>query len=283
MTAARRVHLDDLHLVTAFDGLGQTLADLPATGDDDALVGLVETAHFAHDRPNVRPCGNEKHFVVRFDHRIALGQDRPVATENRRHAGFDVGHVLAQLAQLLPHQRPAVVGPHRNQLRLAFGEVDHLQGARMLDQALDVVGDYLLGADQHIHRDGFVVEQFGAGQVRRFTDAGDLGRCMEKGMGNLAGHHIGFIAAGHGDQHVGIIGASLAQNTGQRTAALYRTDVQSVAEVTQAFAIGVDHGNVIRFACQVLRQRTADLPRSEDDDFHPVTPLNPFNRVRRRS
>jgi hypothetical protein len=71
--------------------------------------------------------GDEEHFVVGFDHRVALGQDRPVTAENRRHAGFDIRHVLAQLAQLLAHQRPAVVGLHRHQLRLAFGEVDHLQ------------------------------------------------------------------------------------------------------------------------------------------------------------
>ncbi|MNC28476.1 hypothetical protein D3C75_766810 [compost metagenome] len=213
MTAAYRVHLDDFHLITAFDGLGQTLANLPATGDDDAFIGFVETAHFAHHRTNVRLGGDKKYFVVGLDHRVALGQDRPVTTENRRNAGFHVRHVFTQLPQLLAHQRPAVVRPHRHQLRLAFGEVDHLQGTGVLDQALDVVGDHLFRADQHVHRNRFVLEQLlFAGQVRGFANPGDLGRGVEQGMGDLTGDHVGFVAVGHRDQHVGVIGSSLAQH-----------------------------------------------------------------------
>ncbi|MCY1438058.1 hypothetical protein D9M71_542420 [compost metagenome] len=192
--------------------------------------------------------------------------------------------MFTQLSQLLAHQRPAVVRPHRHQLRLAFGEVDHLQGTGVLDQALDVVGDHLFRADQHVHRNRFILEQLlFAGQVRGLTNPGDLGRGVEQGMGDLAGDHVGFVAVGHGDQHVGVVGAGLTQHGRKRTAALHRADVQAVAKVAQAFAIGVDHGDVVGFAGQVFRQRTADLPCAEDDDFHPVTPLNPFNRVRRRS
>jgi len=185
---------------------------------------------------------------------------------------------------LLTHQRPAVVRPHGDQLRLAFGEVDHLQGAGVLDQALDVVGDHLFRADQYVDRNRFVLEQLlFAGQVRGFAYAGDLGRGVEQGVGNLAGDHVGFVAVGHGDEHIGVVGAGLTQHGRKRPATLDRTDVQAVTEVAQAFAIGVDHGDVVRFTRQVFRQRTADLSCSEDDDFHPVTPLNPFNRVRRRS
>src|SRR5471032_2438167 len=175
MPAARRVHLDDLYLVAAFDGFGQALADLPTAGDDDAFVGLVQPAHFAHDRANIRFGGDEKYFVVGLDHGIALGQDRPVAPENRRHAGFYIRHVLAQLAQLLAHQRTAVIGFNGDQLRLALGKVDHLQGTRNFDQALDVVSHHLFGADQHVHWNRVVVEKPCTGQVSRLTDAGDFG------------------------------------------------------------------------------------------------------------
>src|SRR5690606_40806547 len=58
-----------------------------------------------------------------------------VAAEDRRHPRIDVRHVLADLPQLLAHQRSAVVGAHGHQLRLAAGEVDHLQRAGMFDQA----------------------------------------------------------------------------------------------------------------------------------------------------
>ena len=125
--------------------------------------------------------------------------------------------------------------------------------------------------------------RLGAGQVRRFANPGDLGRRVEQGVGDLAGHHVGFVAVGHGHQHVGVVGAGLAQHGRERAAALHGADVQPVTEVAQAFAVGVDHGDVVGLAGQVFCQRTADLPCAEDDDFHPVTPLNPVNRARRRS
>jgi hypothetical protein len=140
------------------------------------------------------------------------------------------------------------------------------------------------GTDQHVHRNRFVLEQLlFAGQVRGFAHPGDFGRGVEQGVGDLAGDHVGFVAVGHGDQHVGVIGPGLAQHGRKRTAALDGADIQPIAEVAQAFAIGVDHGDVVGLAGQMFRQRTADLPRTEDDDFHPVTPLKPFNRARRRS
>ena len=45
-------------------------------------------------------------------------------------------------------------------------------------------------------------------------------------------------------------------------------DVQAVAEVAQAIGIGVDHGDVVGLAGQVLRQGSADLAGAENDDFH---------------
>ncbi|MNF72204.1 hypothetical protein D3C84_541750 [compost metagenome] len=102
-------------------------------------------------------------------------------------------------------------------------------------------------------------------------------------MGDLAGDHVGFVAVGHRDQHVGVIGARLTEHGRQRAAPLHRPNVEAITEVAQAFAVGVDHGDVIRFAGQVFCQRTANLTCAEDDDLHPVTPLKPFSRVWRRS
>ena len=259
LPAAQRAALDDLHLVAALDGLGQALADIAAAGDDDPLVAVVEPAHLAHYRADMGLGGDEEDFVVGLDHRVALGNDRPVAAVDRGDAGIHVRHVLAQLAQLLPYQRAAVVGLDADQLRLAFGEVDHLQRAGMFDQALDVVGDHLLRTDQHVHRDRLVVEQAGTGQVGRLADAGDLGRGVEQGVGDLAGDHVGLVAIGHRHQHVGVVGAGLAQHRGERGLALYGADVEAVAEVAQAVAVGVDHGDVVGFAGQVLGQCAADL------------------------
>ncbi len=97
-------------------------------------------------------------------------------------------------------------------------------------------------------------------------------------MGDLAGDHVGLIAVGHRHQHVGIVRAGLAQDGRERGAALYGADVQAVAEITQAFTIGVDDGDVVGFAGQVFGQRSADLACAENDDFHRVAfiPVAPF-------
>src|SRR5690606_32871561 len=148
VAAASRAHFDDFYLVAVFDGLGQALADMAAAGDQDVLVAFVQAAHFAHHRADVGFGGDEEYFVIGLDYGVALGQDRLVAAEYRRYAGVDVGHVRADLAQFLSNQRAAIVGAYGHQLRLAAGEVDHLQRAGNLDQAPDVVGHHLIGADQ---------------------------------------------------------------------------------------------------------------------------------------
>lgn len=215
---------------------------------------------------------DEEHLVIGLDDRVALRQDRVVAAEDGRHAGVDVGHVTTQLAQLLAHQRAAVIGAYCHQLRLAAGEVDHLQRAGMLDQAFDVIGHHLFRADQHVHRNGFVVEQTRAHQIGRLAHPGDLGRRVKQRVGDLAGDHVGFVAVGHRHQHVGVVGAGLAQHGGKRAAALNGADVQAVAEIAQAIAVGVHHGDVVGFAGEVFGEGAADLTGTEDDDLHAVTP-----------
>ena len=98
VAAACRVHLDDLHLIAAFDGFGQAFADMSATGDHHLLVAVFHAAHFAHHRTDVRLGGDKEHFIIGFDHRVALRHDRPVAAEDRRNPGVDIGHVFAQLS-----------------------------------------------------------------------------------------------------------------------------------------------------------------------------------------
>ena len=266
-------------------GKVMTIINNPAYVDlvQGGEIDIAISPQLAHHRPDVGLGGDEEHFVVSFDHGIAMRLDRPVATEDRRHPGVDVGHVCADLAQLLADQGAAIVGLDRYQLRLAFGEVDHLQRAGVLDQALDVVGHHLLGADQHVDRNVVVVEQLFAGEVGRLTHPGDLGRGMEQRIGDLAGDHVGLVAVGDRYQHVGVIGAGLAQDRWQRATALYGADIEAIAEVAQAFAIGVDHRDVVGFAGQVFRQRAAYLACAEDDDLHPLLLTFIFIRAKRQS
>ena len=79
-------------------------------------------------------------------------------------------------------------------------------------------------------------------------------------------------SVGHGHQHVSVIRTCLAQYIGQRGATLHGADVEAITEVAQALTVGVDHGDVVGFAGQMFGQRTADLTRAEDDDFHACNP-----------
>ena len=57
------------------------------------------------------------------------------------------------------------------------------------------------------------------------------------------------------------------RNTVGNGPCLARCGCRAVAEVAQAVAVGVDHGDVVGFAGQVLGQCAADLAGTEDD-FH---------------
>ena len=75
------------------------------------------------------------------------------------------------------------------------------------------------------------------------THAGDLGRGMEQRPGGLTGDHIGLVAVGDGDHHVGIVGAGALQHVGVRGSALHSADIQAVLQFAQqpvVFGIGDD-------------------------------------------
>ena len=265
---ASHVAFDDLHRVVAFQLFRQALADVAAAGDEDALVGVVQPPQLAHDDADVFARGNEEHLVVGLDDGVALGDDGAVLAEDGGHAGVDVGHVLAQGAQLVAHQWAAVVGAHADQLYPAVGEVQHLQRAGVLDEATHMMGNQGLGADQGVDGQGLGAEQLRVFQVLGGAHAGDAVGGVEHGIGHLAGDHVGLVAVGHRDEHVGIFGAGPLQYIGTRAVAGDGADVEAVLEVAQHIGVGIDHGDVVGLAGQVLGQRAADLSGTEYDDLH---------------
>ena len=56
-------------------------------------------------------------------------------------------------------ERTAVVRLHADQPHPSVGEIEHLQRARGFDQAMDVLGDELLGADDEIDGEGVPREE----------------------------------------------------------------------------------------------------------------------------
>src|SRR5690625_2041071 len=176
--------------------------------------------------------------------------------------------MASQLAQALPHQQPGGAGADTDQLGPVVGKVHDLQGARVFDQALDVVGDDLLGADDHVDGQVAIAEEIVPMQVFPGADPGDPGGGVKQQVGHLAGDHVDLIAVGHRHQHVGGIGPGAEQVVGVGGVADHGAHVQALSELVQALAVGVDHGDVAGFAGQLLGEAAPYLSRAQDDDFH---------------
>ena len=258
------------------DALGEPVADVAAAGDQDALVVVLQPAQFAHHRADIVLGGDEEDLVVRFDHRVAFRNDGAAATENGGHPGVHIGHVPAQFAQLVAHQRPAVIGAYRHQLHPATGKVHYLEGAGVLDEPLDVVGDHLLGADDHIDGQGVFIEQLvrPAGVVGG-TDAGDFRGGAEQGVGHLTGDHVHLVGVGDRDQHVRVFGAGILEHRRVTAHAMHGADIQTVAQFAQPFRIGIDDGDVVALVGQVFGQGAAHLAGTENNDLHALCCLSP--------
>jgi hypothetical protein len=164
----------------------------------------------------------------------AARNDGPAFAVDGGDPGVHPRHVLAQKAQLLAHQRAAVVGLDRHELNAAFREIQYLQRTGVLEQLPDVVGDHLLGVDEHVDGHVLAAEEAFAVQVGRRADAGDLGRRAEQRVADLAGHHVDLVAGGHGNQHVRIVCAGSAQHVGMRRPALNRLNVELGAQLLRA-------------------------------------------------
>ena len=144
----------------AFQAPRQVGADVAAPGENDAADRVVEGPHFLHDRLHVARGGEEEDRVVFLDDRIAVGHDEGAVAIDRRDPGVAAcGHVMAQFVQLLAYQATAGIGPCGDQLGPSVGEVEDLAGAGVFDQAGDMLGDQLLGADQHVDGRMFAREQ----------------------------------------------------------------------------------------------------------------------------
>ncbi len=147
------VPFQQLDLVTALQGVGQALANVASAADKDALVRFYQRLELTHDRLDVVGRSNEEYLITVLNYCVSFGHDCPVFPENCRHPGIDLGHVGAQVRQLMAHQRPALRGADGHQTGQPLGELKHLQGAGVFDQPGNVLGHQVLGADQNVDRE----------------------------------------------------------------------------------------------------------------------------------
>ena len=211
---------------------------------------------------------NDEHFVIGQDFRVAVRDDCPAAAEDRNDAKLDFRHVRGQLTDPFAGDHALIGHFHHHHLHPAGGEIEHLEGAGKADQAGDVFGYDLFRADQDVNRHGLQGKQPVAAQVFVVAHAGDFRRCVKHRVGDLAGHHVGFIAVGHRDDHVGVPRSCLVEHRRMGPGAVYGLQVQPFPEVTQDRRVAIDYRNIIGFTAKVGGYRRTDLTCPENDDLH---------------
>ena len=140
---------------------------LPAPAMTTRRTLACSDENLLHHQLHVLARGDEEDLVVLLDRRVALGIDAAAAAIDRRDPDLEVGNVRAQRLQLVADELAALQRAHADEQHAAVRELEHLQGARIADQALDVVGDELLRADREVDRDRVLAEQLRRGRSSR--------------------------------------------------------------------------------------------------------------------
>ena len=266
---AARIALDELHLVGFLERLGEPETDVAAARDDDPLDRVVLLAHLVHDAADVVAGREEKDLVAVLDDRIALGADAAALAIDRHDAGVELAQMLGQLAQTVADQVATFQRAYTDQAHFAVGEFEDLQRAGIADQALDILGDELLGADEDVHGQGFIAEKLRPARVFGRADACDFRRRAEQGEGHLARHHVDFVAVGERDDDIGLGRAGRLQHGRVGGVSRHRADIEPVLEIAQDLLIEVDDSDFVRFfAREVVGCGPADLAGPENDNFH---------------
>jgi hypothetical protein len=155
----------------------------------------------------------------------------------------------------------------RTTARCACPAAHHLQRAGVVDQQLDVARDRLLGADHAVDRKAFLAQQLAVAKLRRAQPRDGAGNA-EHAVRHLAGHQVGGIVAGGGDEQVAVVGARAAQHRGQRAVAGHTAQLQALFQLAQVGWVGVDQGDVVGLGHQGLGHALAHAAGAENQDAH---------------
>ena len=190
------------------------------------------------------------------------------AAVNTHHAHGAVGQVLPHIGHAQAHDWSTTARAHRSQCRMPLGKLAHLQSLGVTHQFADVAHQGFFRAESMGDGKTAVFEQGLLAFERHRTHAHDAGRNIEQHLRHLAGHQIGFVLRGAGDQHVGVGRAGLGQHLGADAVADHATQVKARFQITQAHAVGIDHGDIVFFADQAFSDAFADATSAQNQDFH---------------
>ncbi len=244
---------------------GGGAADQPAAEDHDLFQFLLRFAHQGDDGGDVAGGGHDENLVAVEQDVVASGDDGLRAAKDGDHAKDLSGRLLADLVQLLVQQGTGGVDADADQLHPVLGEFQHVGGSAALDQLHDLLGRLLLGMDGQIDTPVRERKMGGLMEELRDADAGDLLHDAEVG-GHAAGHDVGLVVAGNGDQHVGLLDAGFPEQGGRGAMTEEGFDVQVLVRRVDALRLAVDGNDVVAFPRQDLGQVRTDLAEANEND-----------------
>ena len=120
----------------------------------------------------------------------------------------------------------------------------------------------LLGIHNVIHRHRVVSENSATCKILSAADPGDLGRSVKHAVRYLAGHHVHLVRVSDGDQHIGVLGASLPQHGWMRCTAANGADIVPILQSSESICVGINERDIARLFNEILREAAAYLPSS---------------------
>ena len=136
-------------------------------------------SELCHDGVDIFRGSDKEHLILSLHDGVPTWRDWLALPKNRGDSRFNIGDVIPQGNDSLADKRPIMVGAHRRELYTAFGEVENLQSARVLQQLFDLIGNNLLRIDQHVDRHVILSKEVRTGQIRRCAYSSNLHRRFE--------------------------------------------------------------------------------------------------------
>ena len=179
-------------------------------------------------------------------------------------------HLLAENGgepgQLDAVETAALPDAEGDDLQLTVGEGVHLGSRGELQDAGDLLRRHIVGVDGEVEIHD-VAQALHALQIFLVAQAHD-GVPGAHGPGKLAGHQIGLVVAGGGDEDVGLAGFGLLQNARRGAVAHAAQHIHGVGRGVQFVAIFIDEGDVVPFPAETVGDGMAHLAGARDDDIH---------------
>ena len=142
-----------------------------------------------------------------------------------------------------------------------------LHRARQGQQPFYGTDDFLFRVDEHADLERTAAEQLGIGRVFLGADAGQLRGLGSDGVGEEAGHDVGFVTVRHGQKDGRVFGPRIAEHGWAGTGPEDGLHVHMVLDPAELVGVLVDDHNLLLLLGQPLRDVEPHFPRSHDDDL----------------